>query len=156
MTPDTTEEHRARDFAKSCRSLGIKATPQRMEIMREIARSTEHPDAEAIYRVVRRRIPRLSLDTVYRTLRCLEDKGLIARVGSMQDRARFDPNTRRHHHFVCTECGRVGDFYSEEFDRLPPPPEVQAMGRMESVYVEFRGRCRQCRSEPARRRRAYA
>ncbi|MBP7274603.1 MAG: transcriptional repressor [Kiritimatiellae bacterium] len=148
----------ARDSARACRSMGVKATKQRMEIMREIARSTEHPDAVAICRRVRRRIPRLSLDTVYRTLRCLEDRGLISRVGPQQDRARFDPNTRGHHHFICTKCGHVGDFYSDDFDRLSPPSEVRAMGRMESVYVEFRGWCRACqdRKRKAQRNRRNA
>ncbi len=138
---------RTADFLESCRNQGIKATHQRMEILRELVDTDEHPDAETLYKRVRRRIPTISLDTVYRTLRLLEDKGVIARVGSAQERARFDAHTDRHHHFVCTECGLIGDVYSEALDRFAAPPEVSAMGSVDGVYVELRGRCRKCQQE---------
>jgi Fur family peroxide stress response transcriptional regulator len=74
----------------------------------------------------------------------------------MRDKARFDANTDRHHHFVCSECGLIGDFYSEAFDRFAAPPEVTAMGTVSSVYVELRGLCKKCeekrRSSKARGR----
>lgn len=136
---------RVEDFAAACRSRRIKATHQRMEILRELASTGEHPDAETIYTRVRRRLPSISLDTVYRTLRMLEEKGVISRVPSMQDRARFDANMNRHHHFVCEACGRISDFYSAELDHFAPPPEVAALGRVESVHVELRGKCKTCR-----------
>lgn len=136
---------RVANFQAVCRKHRIKATHQRVEIMRDVASTDEHPDAESVYRRVRRRIPALSLDTVYRTLRLLEDHGVISRVGSMKDRARFDANTDRHHHFVCTRCGLVRDFYSPAFDRFAPPAEVRKMGSVEAVYVELRGLCRTCR-----------
>jgi Fur family transcriptional regulator, peroxide stress response regulator len=135
---------RLADFAITCREHGIVATHQRTEIYRELAGTAEHPSAEAIYKRVRTRIPAISLDTVYRTLRLLESKGVISRVGSAEERTRFDANTDRHHHFVCTECGLIGDFYSDALDRFSVPPEVSAMGSVNGVYVELRGRCRQC------------
>lgn len=119
-----------------------------MEILRELVATQEHPDAETIYARVRQRIPTISLDTVYRTLRMLEDLGIIARVGTMQDRARFDANTERHHHFVCCECGTISDFYSDVLDRLPIPPEVVEMGNVNSVHVELRGHCGKCQPGP--------
>ena len=106
----------------------------------------EHPDAETIYGRVRQRIPAISLDTVYRTLRMLEDMGIIARVGSMRYSTRFDANTDQHHHFVCRECGMIGDFSSDVLDRFPVPREVAEMGNVDSVYVELRGRCGKCQS----------
>jgi Fur family peroxide stress response transcriptional regulator len=140
-------EKRVAAFLDTCRRQGVKATHQRTEILRELAGSEEHPDAETILIRVRRRIPAISVDTVYRTLRLLEDKGVIARVGSMRDRARFDANTERHHHFVCTECGMIGDFCSDAMNRLPVPREVSEMGGVEGVYVELRGVCRKCKQK---------
>ena len=137
-------ERRLAVFLDLCRKAGLKATHQRTEIYRVLARTAEHPDAATVYSRVRRQIPAISLDTVYRTLRMLEDKGLIARSGSRGERARFDANTARHHHFVCTKCGRVSDFASEALDRFQAPSEVAAMGAVDSVYVELRGRCRKC------------
>ena len=150
MTTKEQTEKRVADFLKICRRQGIKATHQRTEILRELAASEEHPDAETILVRVRRRIPAISVDTIYRTLRLLEDSGAIARVGSMRDRARFDANTDRHHHFICTECGMIGDFRSDEADRLPVPREVSDMGSVETVYVELRGMCRNCKRNKSR------
>lgn len=138
-------EQRVAAFAEAGRRQGIKATPQRLEILRELSATAEHPDAETIFTRVRRRLPSISLDTVYRTLRMLEEKGVISRVPSMQERARFDANMDRHHHFVCEACGRICDFYSTELDHFAPPPEVAALGRVESVHVELRGTCKACR-----------
>jgi len=143
-------EKRVAEFLKVCRRQGIKATHQRTEILRELAGSEEHPDAETILVRVRQKIPAISVDTVYRTLRLLEDSGVIARVGSMRDRTRFEANTERHHHFVCTECGMIGDFYSDAMDRLPVPREVSEMGSVEGVYVELRGICQNCKQKATR------
>ncbi len=139
------------DFTAACRREGVKATHQRMEILRELAGTTEHPDAETVYTRVRQRIPAISLDTVYRTLRLLEKKGVISRVPSRQDRARFDANMDHHHHFVCEACGRIVDFNSTALDDFRPPPEVAALGRVDSVHVELRGRCRTCKRAAGRR-----
>lgn len=145
-------EKRVADFAAACRRQGIKATHQRLEILRELAATGEHPDAETIFRRVRKRLPSISLDTVYRTLRMLEEKSVIARVPSMKDRARFDANLDRHHHFVCAVCGRISDFYSAALDGFVPPPAVGNLGTVETVHVELRGRCKACAGKAARRR----
>jgi Fur family peroxide stress response transcriptional regulator len=152
MIAQETVEKRVADFVDACRQQGIKATHQRTEILRELAGTDEHPDAETIYGRVRSRIPSISLDTVYRTLRMLENEGVISRVGSTRDRARFDANTERHHHFVCSACGLVRDFYSEALDRFSAPSEVSEMGRIDSVYLELRGLCRACQAKRKRRK----
>lgn len=139
-------EKRVAAFAAACRRHGIKATSQRLEILRVLAATGEHPDAETVYTRVRRRLPSVSLDTVYRTLHMLQEKGVIARVPSTSDRARFDANMDRHHHFFCERCGRIADFTSTALDRIVPPPEVRGLGLVESVHIELRGRCRECQS----------
>ena len=84
----------------ACRRAGIKLTHQRRLIFTEIAGTEEHPDTESIYKRVKRYIPEISLDTVYRTLRMLHDMGLVQTLGSAGDKIRFDANTKKHHHFV--------------------------------------------------------
>ncbi len=137
-------KNRFEEFPGVCRRYGVKATYQRSEIYRELASTKEHPDAETIYNRVRKRIPTISLDTVYRTLRLLKKKGLISRVGSLGERTRFDADTARHHHFVCTECGFIGDIYSEAWNDVRAPSNVTAMGTVNSIHVEARGLCRVC------------
>jgi len=140
-------EKRVHRFPEVCRRYGVKATHQRSEIYRELAGTKEHPDAETIYKRVRERIPAISLDTVYRTLRLLEKKGLISRVGSLGERTRFDADTIRHHHFVCTECGFIGDIYNEEWNDFRPPSDVRTMGTVNSIHVELRGLCKTCQKK---------
>jgi len=125
-----------------------------VEICRELARMHEHPDAETVCRRVRRRLPGLSLDTVYRTLKTLEAEGVIRRVGSGGDRVRFDANLERHHHFICSRCGAVHDFPCKAFDRLTAPRNVKAIGVAHTVNVEVRGLCAACAA--AERQRAPA
>lgn len=137
-------EGRMKAFAQLCRRGGIRATHQRMEVFRDVAATEEHPDVESIYSRVRRRVPEISLDTVYRTLRLFEDKGLVSRVSYPGDRARFDGNTDHHHHFICTRCGKVRDFYSKKLDGFRPPAPVSALGKVDTVHVELRGLCKEC------------
>ncbi|MCG6911045.1 MAG: transcriptional repressor [Deltaproteobacteria bacterium] len=123
---------------------GAKRTPQRLEIFREVARRADHPDAETVFRGVRQRMPTLSLDTVYRTLWWLKGLGLIKMLGPQQERARFEANLRRHHHFICTRCGLTRDFHSEDLNRVKPPRAARGIGRAEVTQVEVKGICHQC------------
>ncbi len=127
-----------------CRESGVRATHQRLEVFREVAATEEHPDVETIYERVRRRMPTVSLDTVYRTLAMLEEKGLLKRLELFSGRARFDANTQVHHHFICTRCGKVRDFASEGLDALSTPREAKAFGRVRSLHLQARGVCNEC------------
>jgi Fur family peroxide stress response transcriptional regulator len=132
----------------------MKLTHQRTEVFREVAGSAEHPDAETVFQRVRRRVTGISRDTVYRTLATLEREGVIRRTEVLGGPARYDANTERHHHFVCTRCGLVKDFSSEALDDLPIPKAVEAFGRIEAAQVQVRGVCSSCakRKTTGRRR----
>ena len=131
-------------FNEACRKSGAKLTHQRMEIFREVAQSTDHPDVEKVYQGVRKRIPTVSLDTVYRTLGWLKELGLITTLGPPRERTRFDANLSHHHHFVCVQCGLTRDFYSDKFDKLTLPESVQSIGYVETTQVEVKGVCLKC------------
>jgi Fur family peroxide stress response transcriptional regulator len=137
-------EQRMARFDGACRESGAKRTHQRLEIFRQVAQTGDHPDAETVFRGVRERIPTVSLDTVYRTLWWLKDLGLIRTLGPQRERARFDANLDRHHHFVCTRCGLTHDFCSETFDRLNLPQSIQRMGLAKATQVEVKGICHRC------------
>ena len=79
----------------------------------------------------------------------LEEKNVIWRVGSVEDRTRFDANPERHHHFVCQSCGRVIDFHSDEMDALRAPHASSAIGKVDYVHVELRGTCAHCQARRA-------
>lgn len=137
-------QRRMSSFADTCREKGLKATHQRMEVFRELVGSEAHPDAEAVYQKVRLRVPAISRDTVYRTLATLEDHGLIRRAEALSGSTRFDANTDRHHHFICTACGAIKDFHSQALNDLPIPKSVKSFGTIESAQVQVRGVCAAC------------
>lgn len=137
-------ERRLKRFEKVCRNSGMKLTHQRLEIFREVAQTGDHPDAEKIYRGVRKRMLTMSLDTVYRTIWMLKDLGLITTPGTSRERTRFDANLSNHHHFVCVGCGLMRDFYSDEFDELRLPNSVKSIGHVETTQVEVKGVCLKC------------
>ena len=144
--PPEEIKRRTDRFREVLKRSGVKLTHQRLEIFRVAAGSGDHPDAETIYKSVRRRIPPISLDTVYRTLWMLLDLKLIDTLGP-RDRIRFDANTGIHHHFVCRKCGTTRDFTSEELDGLRVPDAVRDWGAGESMRLEVRGVCHRCSKE---------
>lgn len=137
-------ERRLERFKAAARDAGIKLTHQRLEIFQAVASSLEHPSAEAVHRAVQATTPTVSLDTVYRTLWLLTDLGLLTTLGPRQDSVRFDANVANHHHYVCTRCGLVRDFESDELNALKIPDTVNRFGRVVSAQVEVRGICDRC------------
>jgi Fur family peroxide stress response transcriptional regulator len=138
------------------RARGLRLTGPRRVIL-EVLRGTEsHPTAEWVHRLVRRRLPRVSLGTVYRNLRLLVAQGLAAEIPGPH--ARFDANMEAHHHFTCLRCGRMLDVDGP----LAEPQAAALRGRIAARTglsithhrIEFFGRCPQCRPAPTRWRRS--
>jgi Fur family peroxide stress response transcriptional regulator len=149
MTPEGTvgtdeTARRVAQFRATAKERGVKLTPQRLEIFREVASSREHPDAEAVYRAVHARMPTVSLDTVYRTLWMLSDMGLISTLGVRRESVRFDANPRKHHHYVCIRCGLTRDFEKAALHAVRLPGTVKALGSVLSTHIEARGICHSC------------
>ena len=142
--PEEETKRRIEEFKDAFRRSRVKLTHQRLEIFREIAQTAEHPSAEVVYQRVLSRMPTVSRDTVYRTLWQLINLGLVTTLGMPRGSMRFDANGKRHHHFLCTRCGRAIDFYEAGYDHLAGPQEVRALGEVESSHVELRGTCSAC------------
>lgn len=139
----------------SLRARGLRLTGPRRVVL-DVVRSTEsHPTAEWVHRMVRRRLPRVSLGTVYRNLRLLVAEGLVKELAGPH--ARFDGNVSEHHHFTCLGCGRIIDV-----DGPATEPHSRALcGRVAAEggfsvthhRIEFYGRCPGCRRRAAGRTR---
>ncbi|MEQ8170083.1 MAG: transcriptional repressor [Candidatus Eremiobacterota bacterium] len=132
---------------KSCNDYGVKLTYQKVEIFREILKSTDHPSVEDIYNRVKENIPTISIDTVYRTLNTFYAWRLISRVHVLSEKARFDPNTDLHHHMLCIKCKKLWDFYWPEFYSIDLPKEVKEWGNIDGKFTEIRGICNDCLSK---------
>ncbi|MBP8129706.1 MAG: transcriptional repressor [Candidatus Hydrogenedentes bacterium] len=134
-------------FLRACRERGIKVTHQRIAIYRDLASTGAHPDAQMIFKRLRKKMPTLSLDTVYRNLRLLEACGIVHIVGTSHDRLRFDANLEPHHHFTCTECSQICDFELDGSRQLIWPEEAKVFGKPVSLHLDVRGICRKCQTK---------
>jgi Fe2+ or Zn2+ uptake regulation protein len=131
---------------------GRRVTDQRRLILEAVRATHTHPTAEWVYRQVRRRLPRISLGTVYRNLRLLVEEGLIQELDS-GGYGRYDGNTTRHHHFTCRGCGQIIDL-ALPVDRALDHRAASRTGLEISHHrIEFYGRCAACRARDGRAKR---
>ncbi len=141
-------EHEA--IGELLRKAGVRATHQRIEVLRVLASATDHPAAEEIHRRLKATMPTVSLDTVYRTLASLEEAGLVSRL-QWDACARFDANIDAHHHFRCEACHSIQDFYWPDFDEMKTPAGVRKLGRAKTKRVTVQGICRNCPKSATRK-----
>lgn len=84
-------------------------TRQRQVILEELGKTKSHPTADEIYEMVRRRLPSISLGTVYRNLEVMSRSGIIRKLELGGTRKRFDAKPEDHYHVCCVNCGRLDD-----------------------------------------------
>jgi Fur family transcriptional regulator, ferric uptake regulator len=102
-----------------CIKKGIRMTGQRRIIARVLSQAQDHPDVEVLTRRVNAVDGRISMSTVYRTLKVLEDAGIIEKRGFKDGRARYEPASRKHHdHLLDLHSGDVVEFHSPELEAL--------------------------------------
>jgi Fur family ferric uptake transcriptional regulator len=102
-----------------CIERGLKMTGQRRLIARVLSEAEDHPDVEELYRRAAALDARISVATVYRTVRLLQEKGILERRDFGGGRARYDPTDRgHHHHLIDVDTGRVIEFEDPEHERV--------------------------------------
>ena len=102
-----------------CVQKGLKMTEQRRVISRVLSESTDHPDVEQVYRRAVEIDPKISIATVYRTVRLFEEANVIERLDFGDGRSRFEENREEHHHhLIDLQSGEVIEFVNEEIERL--------------------------------------
>lgn len=123
----------------------LRHSHQRDMIYNYLISTKEHPSAEMIYEELKRVEPTLSLGTVYRNLKLLEELGMVKRVTSVNNVERYDAMTSDHIHFVCDKCGSVIDL--PDFDQKVFKEKFgsNVNGDIEWVNVILGGTCQKCR-----------
>src|SRR5919205_3258580 len=102
-----------------CAATGMRMTEQRRVIARVLAEALDHPDVEELYRRCIVVDDRISISTVYRTVKLFEDAGIIERHDFREGRARYEQIPDTHHdHLIDLRSGKVIEFRSEEIERL--------------------------------------
>ena len=123
-----------------------RQTRQREVVLQAVRSTMDHPTADWVYRQARRRLPRISLGTVYRNLRKLADEGLIREIQVAGHNARFDGNTGRHYHIRCLGCGRVNDLPVSVDTRLEEEAGRAMNYKVLGHQVEVLGVCPLCQA----------
>ena len=102
-----------------CHDKGLKMTEQRRIIARVLSDSSDHPDVESVHRRAVELDPRISIATVYRTVRLFEEANILARHDFGDGRSRYEEMPSDHHdHLIDLQTGRVIEFKNEVIERL--------------------------------------
>lgn len=134
----------------------FRMTLQRRILLEEIRAMHSHPTADEVYARVRRRLPRVSLGTIYRNLETLCRAGVIQKLELAGAPRRYDGTTEAHYHVNCLSCGKVQDI------RLEPPENLEEAARQACGFqivghtLKFHGLCPQCAGGGPRRKGAPA
>jgi len=128
-----------------CRQQGVPLTIQRRIILEALASRKDHPTADHIYDAVRGVIKGVSRTTVYRVLETFVRLGIVAKVSNPQAKARFDADTERHHHLICTGCDAVVDCRDERLNGIDLPSDIHAGFEIRDFSLAITGICSSCR-----------
>ncbi len=132
---------------KILRQAGKRITPQRMLILETMREAGGHLHADEIYSLARRKAPRLSLSTVYRTLAMLKEAGLVDELHLGEEHHHYEIKGDGHHHLICQGCGKVVEFecpFSQELLRdLGKEHDFEITG----VRLDLTGYCAECQQK---------
>ena len=128
-----------------------RRTPQRRILLEELSSLTSHPTAEELYKIVKRRLPCISLATVYRNLDEMADQGLILRIRGAGSKKRYDATTMEHYHFRCTRCGALEDLKVRPIAALSET--VRSVKGCAGFHLEFHGLCPSCGGRGEKKKR---
>ena len=123
----------------------FRMTRQRRIMLEELAKMRTHPTADEVHRAVRRRLPRMSLGTVYRNLERLSAQGEIQKLSAGGSRTRFDRRTTPHYHVVCKRCGVMADLCMAPRNEMNRAAQAETDFRITGHTLTFEGRCPKCR-----------
>jgi Fur family peroxide stress response transcriptional regulator len=100
-------------FLELLKQRGLKATPQRVAVLRELDKKT-HPTMEEMYSGIKESNPTISLATVYKNVNLLKEQGVVIEINVPNGKMRYDYLSRPHIHLVCKNCGCVEDLDYDE------------------------------------------
>lgn len=119
----------------------LRITNQRKIILDYLRTVRTHPSAEEVYKNVRKKLPQISLSTVYRNLNLLKQEGEVGEIlGTIK---RFDGSVNNHHHFICEHCQRVFDV-KLNLKIKTKNKALNKVGKVHAYQIYFSGLCRFC------------
>lgn len=125
----------------------MKYSKQREEILNIVKESDKHPSAEQIYMEARKRLPSISLGTVYRNLNYLVELGMVKQIKGLDEKDRFDKTLKDHGHLLCTVCKKVYDADDELIDVLKQKIQDESGFVTQNYNIVVTGVCHTCEKE---------
>ena len=125
----------------------MRLTTQRQIILEELGKVTSHPTANEVYDMVRKRLPRIGLGTVYRNLELMADTGIILKLEVGGTQKRFDATVYPHYHIRCSSCGKVDDVHIEVQHQINKLAEKSSNYEILGHHIEFSGICHDCQND---------
>jgi Fur family ferric uptake transcriptional regulator len=122
-------------------------TRQRRIILEELRNVSSHPTADGLHRMVRRRLPRISLGTVYRNLEMLSRQGVILKLDLGGDQRRFDGRTDPHYHVRCLRCDAICDLVLAPLESLEHEASGASEWELLGHRIELVGFCPDCKEK---------
>ena len=124
-----------------CEAAGLRMTGQRRTVARVLEAASDHPDVEELHRRAADEDARISLATVYRTVKLFEDAGIVEKVDFGDGRARYEDAEREHHdHLIDLATGKVIEFVDEEIEALQPKVAERLGYELKGHRMELYGR----------------
>lgn len=134
-----------RETAQILKEKGLKVTPQRIAVYNMLLGTSEHPNAETIYKALEPTNPTMSLATVYKTLDFFKQLGLVQELNVREGSSRYDANVKCHPHTVCTECGKVSDLHMDELTDIHKKVALELDFQVECEQLILYGICADCK-----------
>jgi Fur family peroxide stress response transcriptional regulator len=123
---------------------GHRLTPQRREVYNVLLEERDHPSATEVFMRAKKRIPGISLATVYNCLETLVECGLAKQVNVEREATRYCPNLQEHAHFICDSCGAVSDVPLIQGRRLSQFLDIPEQFLVDHSEITLRGICPTC------------
>ena len=125
----------------------MRSTRQREVILDDLRSVKTHPTADEVYDMSRRRVPGISLATVYRNLEALADIGVVGRLALAGSKRRYDGDVSRHYHSRCPCCARVFDLSKAESNEVDDALKgLRSLDGVENIEIELKRICGECAS----------
>ena len=121
-----------------------RLTTQRQIILEELAKLKTNPTASEVFDMVRKRLPRIGLGTVYRNLELMAENDMIRKIEVGGTQNRYDAITKPHYHIRCSRCGKVDDIDVEINDDLVKGAAKSCLYQIQGHRIEFSGVCPDC------------
>lgn len=157
MSENETNKEAAKDdsfadekeiFLKHVQKYGLRRTAQRDLILEVFLRTSEHLSSEDLYDLVKKEDPTVGQTTVYRTLKLLTEAGLAREVRFGDGRTHYEHHYNREHHdhMICTECGKVVEFFSAELEAMQDEIAAKYNFILTQHSMRLLGLCEDCQT----------